>query len=89
MSIATEQLSRPNLDAAVSRLVQNKQRWAQTSLAERISILTEIKDRVLDVAEDWALTASAKKQIPKGLNLRLTGRYRIAGGLRELIAGST
>ena len=89
MSIATEQLSRPNLDAAVSQLVQNKQRWAQTSLAERISILTEIKDRVLDVAEDWALTASAKKQIPKGSPLEgeewTSGPYTVLNACSALI----
>ena len=52
MSIAAEQQSRPNLDAAISVLVSNKQKWAQTSLNERIGILEDIKDRVLVVAEE-------------------------------------
>ncbi len=89
MSIAVDQQNRPELDAAVSRLVEYKQRWAQTSLAERISILTEIKDRVLNVAEDWALTASTKKQIPKGSPLEgeewTSGPYTVLNACSALI----
>jgi len=89
MSIAAEQQSRPNLDAAISVLVSNKQNWAQTSLNERISILEDIKDRVLEVAEEWALTASAKKQIPQGSPLEgeewISGPYTVLNACNALI----
>ena len=49
MSIALEQLEW-DLDFAISRLIQNRQRWAQTSIDERIAILADIKDRLIGVS---------------------------------------
>ena len=56
----------PSFDHAVEDLVASKTRWAQTTNAERISILADIKDRLLEVSEIWAETAAQHKQIPAG-----------------------
>lgn len=55
-----------HLDQAVAEIAAHKDRWAATSLEERIAILDQIKDAILPVAEDWAITASREKQIPAG-----------------------
>jgi len=90
MSIAVENRTRPDLDSAVALLARNKQRWARTSISDRIGLLADIKDRVLDVAEEWATTASAKKQIPKGSPLEgeewTSGPYTVMSACNALIA---
>jgi len=50
----------------LEELTASRDDWARTSVSERIQILAEIKDRLIDVAEDWALTAARYKQIPDG-----------------------
>jgi Aldehyde dehydrogenase family len=59
-----EQFAFGHLDQAVNELQANKIAWARTSAAERASILIAIKQALMGVAEDWALTAARKKQIP-------------------------
>ncbi len=56
----------PALEQAVRDLRDNQTRWARTGNAERIAMLAEIKDRVLQVGEIWAETAAARKLIPAG-----------------------
>ena len=53
-----------DLDRAVADLVAAKDAWARTSVAERIAILDSIRDGIMAVAEDWALTAARHKGIP-------------------------
>lgn len=53
-----------DLDRIVAGLVANKDRWARTSVEERIAMLSKVKDNLLTVAEDWALEAARNKQIP-------------------------
>lgn len=65
------------LDDMVGELAANKQKWARTSIAERIEILAQIKTAIMTVAEKWALTAAAKKQIPA--NSPLVGEEWISG----------
>jgi acyl-CoA reductase-like NAD-dependent aldehyde dehydrogenase len=90
MSTAVEDQTRPDLDAAVALLTRNRQRWARTSLDDRIGILADIKDRVLAVSEEWATTASANKQIPKGSPLEgeewTSGPYTVMSACNALIA---
>jgi len=89
MSIAAENLDRSDLDAAVDVLVRNKSRWARTSIDQRIEILAEIKDRLIEVAEKWAVTASARKQIPQGSPLEgeewTSGPYTVMAACNALM----
>ena len=66
MNIAEDEQYRTGLDAAVKLLVSNRQKWARTTVNERIQILNSIKDCLLGVSEDWVMTAARKKQIPEG-----------------------
>ncbi len=79
MNIAApaQQFPFAELDAKIDELVANKERWARTSVAERINILSRIKDGIRQVAEKWALTAAEKKQIPA--NSPLVGEEWISG----------
>lgn len=53
-------------DAALDALDAAKETWAQTSIADRIALLGQVKDNLMDVAAGWAETATRKKQIPEG-----------------------
>ncbi len=53
-------------DTAVADLVRGKDAWAKSSLAERIQVLTDIKDALMSVAQTWVETASRNKLIPQG-----------------------
>ena len=74
---ATTASSQLLLDQAVSELSSNCQTWAGTGIEERIAILAEIKDRLMEVAEPWALTAARHKQIPE--NSPLVGEEWVSG----------
>lgn len=63
---AQEKQSSDTLDRIVEGLSANADRWARTTTDERIAILSQVRDRVMDVAEDWALEAARQKQIPAG-----------------------
>ncbi len=52
------------LDLAISELKANKNKWAQASLEQRINLLNEMRDALVEVSEAWAGTAARKKQIP-------------------------
>ncbi len=77
------------LDATIARLDGNKRRWAQTSPQQRIEILEAIKRKTLEVAGDWARTASDQKQIPTGSPLRgeewMSGPYSMMSACNGLI----
>lgn len=53
-------------DAALNALDAAKDTWAQTSIADRIAVLQQVKDNLMDVAAGWAEIAARKKQIPAG-----------------------
>ena len=65
------------LDQAVSTASANSQIWARTSVEQRMAILAEIKDRLMEVAEPWALSAADNKQIPA--NSPLIGEEWVSG----------
>jgi len=77
------------LDATIARLDGNKRHWAQTSPQQRIEILEAIKRKTLEVAGDWAGTASDQKQIPIGSPLRgeewMSGPYAMMSACNGLI----
>ena len=89
MSVALETFDTAGPDTALDVLVHNKDKWAQTSVAQRIEILAGIKDRLLDVAQEWAQIASRKKQIPEGSPLEgeewISGPYTVMAACNALM----
>ena len=82
--------SQHSLDQDLQTLAANRSRWVQTSVAERIAILNEIKDAVLPVAPAWAEKASRQKGIPDGSPLEgeewLSGPYTVLGYCNQMMA---
>jgi len=78
-----------DLDAALSDLEARKDDWARTSNAERIEILRQVKDNIMQAAKAWATTASAKKLIPSGSPLEgeewISGPYPLMAACNLLI----
>ena len=89
MNTALDQQNEISLDVALQRLVDNKHQWARTSIDERIAILAAIKDRLIVIAEQWAKTASAEKQIPAGSPLEgeewTSGPYTVMAACNALL----
>jgi aldehyde dehydrogenase (NAD(P)+) len=54
------------LDQALQELAGRKRAWAQTSIAERLRLLDEVKTATHAVAETWAELGAEKKGIAKG-----------------------
>lgn len=54
------------LDRALQELAERKRAWAQTSLAERLKFLDEVKTATHAVAQAWAELGAEKKGIAKG-----------------------
>jgi acyl-CoA reductase-like NAD-dependent aldehyde dehydrogenase len=54
------------LETALADLVAKKDAWARTTIAERMAMLNEVKERLIEVADAWAKTAARKKGIPTG-----------------------
>jgi acyl-CoA reductase-like NAD-dependent aldehyde dehydrogenase len=79
-----------DLDADLRLLADNRERWVNTSVAERIAILSEIKEALLPVAQAWAETASRKKGIAPGSPLEgeewLSGPYTVMGYCNQMMA---
>lgn len=77
------------LDAALDELKSGAENWARTSADQRISILRDIKEKLMNVAEDWALEAARQKQIPDGSPLVgeewISGPYPVMGACNHLI----
>lgn len=63
----------PDLQAAydvdLKALDAAKDRWAQTSLSERIAVLQAVKDNLMRVADEWVDAAGKAKGIPQGSHL--------------------
>ncbi|MFT7592725.1 MAG: acyl-CoA reductase-like NAD-dependent aldehyde dehydrogenase [Paracoccaceae bacterium] len=82
-------ISMPEYDAAVADLVRGKDTWARTTVAQRITILQQIKDALLVVSQAWAETASRKKLIPAGSPLEgeewTSGPYAVMSACNGLM----
>jgi aldehyde dehydrogenase (NAD(P)+) len=78
-----------SLDQDLHTLAEHRNRWVQTSLAERISILKDIKDATLAVAQAWADKASRQKGIPVGSPLEgeewLSGPHTVLGYCNQMM----
>jgi len=72
------------LDTALAELDRRKDAWARTSDGERLAMLAEIKEQLMEVAEPWARTAARRKGIPAGSPLEgeewLGGPYALMAG---------
>ncbi len=79
-----------DLDRDLQQLASNRTRWIQTTIAERIAILNEIKDALLPVSQAWAETASRKKGIAVGSSLEgeewLSGPYTVMAYCNQMMA---
>lgn len=79
----------PELDEALAGLAKKKEQWPRVGIEERIAILSEIRECLMPVAENWALTASRKKGIPPGSALEgeewLSGPYSLMSYCNALI----
>ena len=76
-------------DAALEALDAAKDTWAQTGNADRITLLSQVKDNLMNVAQGWAETAARKKQIPEGSPLIgeewISGPYAVMSGCNGLM----
>lgn len=69
MAEAMEQVAQqadPELDRILGELDAAKDGWARTGNAERLAILQQIKDNLMQVARGWAETSARHKLIPEG-----------------------
>jgi len=77
-------------DEALHTLDAAKDRWARTSVAERIRLLGAMKDGIRTVAEGWAETAARKKGLTPDNPLAgeewIAGPYATMAGCNALIA---
>jgi len=53
----------PELDQQLETLYCNREKWANTSVVERIAILSEIRECLMPVAQAWAETAARNERI--------------------------
>ncbi len=78
-----------HLDADLAVLAAHRQTWVDTPVAERIAILSHIKDALMPVAQAWAETASRKKGIAEGSPLEgeewLSGPYTVLGYCNQMM----
>ena len=78
-----------SLDVDLQTLAANRERWVKTTIEQRISILAEIKEAVMPVAQAWAQTASRQKGIAVGSALEgeewLSGPYTVMGYCNEMM----
>ena len=78
-----------NYDAALDALNAAKDTWAKTSIADRISLLDQIKDNLMTVATAWAQTATRLKKIPERSPLSgeewTSGPYAVMSACNGLI----
>ena len=78
------------LDADLQSLAANREQWVKTTVEQRISILAEIKEALMPVAQAWAETASRQKGIAQGSSLEgeewLSGPYTVMGYCNEMMS---
>jgi len=82
-------LPKEELDKSIARLSENKDRWAQLPVDDRIELLEQIKHCAMEVAEDWVETATREKQIPSGSPLSgeewISGPYTLMSACNALM----
>ncbi len=76
-------------DAALNELDAAKDDWARMDIAERIRLLTEVKDGIMAVAEGWADISARKKGLVPGTPVAgeewISGPYATLSGVNSLI----
>ncbi|MDA9990730.1 aldehyde dehydrogenase family protein [Paracoccaceae bacterium] len=76
-------------DVALDVLHGAKDAWTQTSITDRISLLDQVKENLMNVADAWAKTATRMKQIPEGSPLSgeewTSGPYAVMSACNGLI----
>lgn len=79
----------PDLDHELAKLSANREKWVKTPIAERIAILSEIKECLMPVAQGWAETAARKKGIADGSPLVgeewISGPYSVIGYCNQMM----
>lgn len=77
------------LDSALAELHAARDDWAQTGNSERVAILSEIKNDLMAVSQDWVSEAARQKQIPDNSSLVgeewLSGPYAVMSACNGLI----
>lgn len=92
MNAVTENtnLAFADLDQQLQRLADNREKWVKTPVAQRIALLTGVKDCLMPVAQAWAETAARQKGIAAGSPLVgeewLSGPYTLLGYCNEMIS---
>jgi aldehyde dehydrogenase (NAD(P)+) len=88
-----QQLAHKDIDYQLTVLAGNKTAWVNTSVAERIKILQDIKLCLLPVSKAWATMAARKKGIPDGSHLIgeewMSGPYTLMSYCNQMIATLT
>jgi acyl-CoA reductase-like NAD-dependent aldehyde dehydrogenase len=76
-------------DAALDALNAAKDTWAETPVADRILLLSQVKDNLMTVADAWVQTATRMKQIPEESPLSgeewTSGPYAVMSACNGLI----
>lgn len=80
-------------DTAIEELHTGTQLWAALTIAQRATLLRQVRTSVAATAEDWARTAAASKGLDARHPLRgeewLSGPYSVLGALDASIATLT
>ncbi|OHU21507.1 aldehyde dehydrogenase [Mycobacteroides franklinii] len=79
------------VDQALQDLAEGEKNWAETSLARRLQLLADTRQRVIDNARQWVQAAAfqIKKLDPESPLVGeewISGPYAVAGALAALIA---
>ena len=77
-------------DTALAELDAAKDTWARLPLAERIALLSSMKDGIMKVAEGWAEIAARKKGLIPGTAIAgeewIAGPYATMAGVNALMS---
>lgn len=77
------------LDEAVATLNANKQAWTRASIAERMALLSAVRETLYPVVGRWAELAAQHKGIPEGSPLAgeewTSGPYALMSGCNALL----
>ncbi|PCE16298.1 aldehyde dehydrogenase [Microbacterium sp. SZ1] len=80
---------RARLDTAIGELHTGAATWSALTLAQRVTLLRQVRTSVAAAAEDWAVTAAASKRLDGRHPLRgeewLSGPYSVLGALDAYI----
>lgn len=79
------------VDQALQDLTEGEKAWAETSLADRLRLLADTRQRVIDNAQQWVHAAAfqIKKLDPESPLVGeewISGPYAVAGAIASLIA---